>query len=299
MIIVCPNSSIDILYELEDKFSDVNRITKVNKQPGGKGFNVARALNTLNYDYKLLTFLGNYNGKFIIDNSKAFDIDYVAIENDNRICINVIGTSEFEILESGPTISDNEVREYLNLIDSYMKTNEYIVLSGSLPKCGINIYKYICDKYPNKVIVDTSSNLEECYNDNIFALKINESEFEYLCNKLSIKGNIEERLMKLPNKFIFITRGSEGSIVKYQNDIYILSFSKKYEVVNPIGSGDCVLAGMIYSFSKKYDIIDIVKFANACGVSNAISWQTGHINKSDLESIMSEFVIVRKNYDQI
>lgn len=302
MLIVCPNSGIDIQYKIED-FTSHNRVKNVIKQPGGKGFNVQRVLKQLGYDATLVTFTGSYNGQFIKDKSKEENLAVITtrIENDNRICLNIIGDKPFEILEDGPVISDAEVNDYVNNIVNLSRTEEYVLFSGSQPKSSKSIYKQIADAVESKVIIDTSSSsLFDCYSEDVFGLKINNFEFEELCKHLNIDGTIEEKILKLKNELVVITLGSKGSLVKFYGELYSVVIPN-YVIMNTTGSGDSFFAGLCFALVNGYNVEETLKLANACGILNALEEKTGYINTDQIEEVSSSIIIkkLRRCNDKI
>lgn len=288
MLIVCPNSGIDIQYKLDD-FSNHNRVTNIIKQPGGKGFNVLRVLKQLGEDAELVTFTGKYNGQYIKDKAieEELNISAIDIKEDNRICLNIIGSNSFEILESGPTIFEDEISAYVEEIVSKSSTHDFVLFSGSEPKAAKAIYKSILAEVNCKVIVDASrDSLFNCYNSNVFGLKINNFEFEELCDFLNVDGNMEEQILKFKNDLVIVTLGADGSFVKYYDELYRVVIPN-YDIINTTGSGDSFFAGLCFGLSKNYNITDVLKLANACGILNALEEKTGYINKVKLEEIIS------------
>ena len=57
----------------------------------------------------------------------------------------------------------------------------------------------------------------------------------------------------------------------------------KMEAVNPVGSGDSVVAGFAAGFSRGLTDEDLIKFGLSMGVLNAMEEKTGHINVEKIE----------------
>ena len=67
--------------------------------------------------------------------------------------------------------------------------------------------------------------------------------------------------------------------------------SPSIEAVNPIGSGDCLLAGMVDGWLKALSPEDLIRQAFACAVSNALVWDAGAIDLEEVERQRGAVVI--------
>ena len=54
------------------------------------------------------------------------------------------------------------------------------------------------------------------------------------------------------------------------------------EVVNPIGSGDCLLAGLVDAWLSDRPPQELLRHAFACAVANALVWDAGAIDHDDV-----------------
>lgn len=137
-----------------------------------------------------------------------------------------------------------------------------------------------------KVILDTSGDvLLKNLKARPYLVKPNQTELSQITN---VKLDSEEAIKKAANivlekgaRNIAISLGSKGMYFFGEEGSYKVSIPK-INVQNAVGSGDSSVAGFAYSFSKGYDIELSLKYANACGMSNATFIDTGMI---DLEQV--------------
>ena len=66
------------------------------------------------------------------------------------------------------------------------------------------------------------------------------------------------------------------------------------EVVNPVGSGDSMIAGFAVSALRGYDFEYQLKIAAACGTANAMEAETGKVDMANMKKIMNEIEIEKK-----
>lgn len=286
------NPAVDISYKLEQFSLDtVNRVDYVSKTAGGKGLNVARVLQQLDEDVAASGFLGGSLGGFICSQIEALDIKdfFVQIADETRNCIAVIHEGkQTEILESGPVITDKEAQLFLEKFSDYVKQANIVTLSGSLPK-GLSADFYvemvkISTQNGARVLLDSNGALLEATLTSGYKpyfIKPNEQELADLVgvqamDEIQISAALAAPLFaNIP--WIVVTLGADGAIVKH-GDTFYRARAPKIEAVNPVGSGDSVVAGFAAGFARGLMDEELIKFGLSMGVLNAMEEKTGHIN---------------------
>ncbi len=56
--------------------------------------------------------------------------------------------------------------------------------------------------------------------------------------------------------------------------------------INPVGSGDSMVAGFAVSILRKYDLETMLRLAAACGTANAMEAETGRI---DIDNVKKSY----------
>lgn len=305
ILTVTLNPSVDISYKL-DTFSvnDVNRVSNTSKTAGGKGLNVSRVIRQLEEDVLACGFLGGSLGDFIRKELEVYKIkdSFVEIEKDTRNCIAVIHEGkQTEILESGPEINTQEEKKFIDIFEKAVKNVEIITISGSLPK-GVSADFYnrlieIAVEHDKQVLLDTNgktlgNTLQS--KKNPYLIKPNQSEMEELLNVPEMN---EIRLIEELKSSVFqhiswvvVTMGDEGAIVKNNQDIYKVT-PPKIEAINPVGSGDSVIAGLAVGLSRGLKDESLIKFGLTMGVLNAGEEQTGYVNVDKIDWCMNEMIV--------
>lgn len=178
------NPSLDYIVSVPNyKQGFVNRTTKEEIYPGGKGINVSIVLNNLGVLNKALGFVAGFTGDEI--NKRLQELgcatDFIVLnEGMSRINVKIKGTKESEINGQGPAVKESEIKElYCKL--SLMKEGDYLVLAGSIPSTlPENIYEEILETIEYKkilVIVDTHGNaLRNTLKYRPFLIKPNQHE---------------------------------------------------------------------------------------------------------------------------
>ena len=291
------NPSVDISYKL-DQFSidTVNRVENVSKTAGGKGLNVARVLCQLGEEVAASGFLGGSLGGFISSQIETLGIQdyFVRIAGETRNCISVIHEGkQTEVLESGPTITENETILFLDKFTEYVQQVEIVTISGSLPKgLSTNFYVKLLEiarNFDTQVLLDSNGALLTSIlesENKPYLIKPNEEEFaDFLgqnsMNETQIIEALESPLF-VDVPWVVVTLGADGAIVKHGKALYRAK-APKIEAINPVGSGDSVVAGFAAGISRGLADAELIKFGLAMGVLNALEEKTGHINVTKVE----------------
>lgn len=294
------NPSVDVGYHLSEGFQldKVNRVDNVSKTAGGKGLNVSRVLKQLDENVAASGFLGGSLGTFIREKIEEEGIQdyFIPIEEPTRNCIAILHEgNQTEILESGPTVSKTEQVDFLEAIERYVQKVNFITVSGSLPKdVPDEFYKQVLSvagEYEVPVLLDTKGELlRQClqHDKKPYLIKPNQQELTDLLKKdVQNEEEIKEALqhsMFSGVSLVVVTLGSDGAIVKYDNQIYQAKIPK-VEAVNPVGSGDAVIAGFAAGLSKGLADVSLITYGLSMGVLNAMETQTGRVDVSKIDEI--------------
>ncbi|MEK4023952.1 MULTISPECIES: 1-phosphofructokinase [unclassified Sporosarcina] len=305
ILTVTLNPSVDISYKLEDfKLDAVNRVGNISKTAGGKGLNVSRVLVQLEEEVAATGFLGGSLGGFIREQINNLSIGdcFIDIIEETRNCIAVIhNEKQTEILENGPRISKKEAKEFLEQFQSFVNKVDIITISGSLPR-GLEANYYgellkIAHENQSFVLLDTSGealkySLEGNYKP--FLIKPNQEELEELINR---KINTEtDTIQALQHPilngitWVVVTLGGQGALVRYEEKVYRVQIPE-VKVINPVGSGDSVIAGFAAGFSRKLPPQEVIKYGIAMGVLNAMQEKTGSIDTELVNRCIGEIKV--------
>src|SRR5699024_8709091 len=299
------NPSVDINYKINDfQIGNTNRIGDISKTFGGKGLNVARVVKQLDTPVGASGFLGGHLGQFIrgeIDKSEIQD-HFVEIEDCTRNCIAVIHDGkQTELLESGPVIQEEEQQKFMENLKEIMNDIKIITISGSLPQ-GLDddFYTRILEmakQFNIKVLLDTGGRLLETtlsYNFKPFFIKPNKEEFRELIgleelNKMQVLETLRTGSLASIS-LIVVTLGNMGAYVKYNSLIYKAEVPKIH-AINPVGSGDSVVAGFAVGLSRNMHEEELIKFGLSMGVLNAMESETGSIDNDNIEWCMKNITL--------
>lgn len=314
IVTVTMNPSIDISYPLETlKINTVNRTNQVTKTAGGKGLNVTRVIHDLDGDVLATGILGGFHGAYISEELKKVGIkqDFASIKEESRDSIAILHEgNQTEILESGPTVTEEEQKTFVEKFKELIKKANIVTISGSLSK-GLpqDFYSTLVRVAQNegaKVLVDTSGeNLRQVITgqEKPYLIKPNLEELEALLEK-NFSLNRSEEIQKALSQPLFdgiewllISLGKAGAIAKHKDIFYHVTIPS-INVVNPVGSGDATIAGFAYGLSQGMKTVDLLKLCMATGMANAQEKMTGHVNPENVKKHLKE-INVKKIEQQL
>ena len=113
----------------------INRTTRENIYPGGKGNNVSVVLSNLGHKSKALGFVSGFTGEALekmLDDFGCYT-DFIQLDNGfTRINVKINAGEETEINGQGPRISEEAIGKLYEKLDALTK-GDVLVLAGSIP----------------------------------------------------------------------------------------------------------------------------------------------------------------------
>lgn len=298
------NPSVDRMYRVSElNIGQVQRVKTANATAGGKGLNVTKVCKILGEDPLAMGFLGGFNGEYIKNELEKLEIrsKFTHINQETRNCLNIIddNLTSTEFLEKGPVLEDYDLINFEKDLETILADTQILVASGSYcQNMPTDYYKRIGDICKNnniKFILDTSGeSLKVALESNPYLIKPNTDEIKQLLN-INIKSRDEliyaaRKLLSMGAQNVCISLGKDGMIYLNENELYEVKVPK-IKAVNTVGSGDSTIAGFSVGILRGYDTVELLKLANACGMSNALNMETGFINISDIDKFTKEIVV--------
>ena len=306
------NPSVDYLYEIDSfQLGKLNRFKNPVRMVGGKGINAGRTASILGSKVWATGVLAGKNGELVrsILEKEKFSKDFLDIDGETRNAITIMHNNgiQTEMIEVGPYVNETTEEEILKKIiqQNNISTNiEVICLCGSVNSKNENLYqnfiKIIKKKLGNdiKILADISRTqlknvLESDYKP--YFIKPNIHEFSEIID--TVVNTKDEIVYHLKNSNLFdgvpliiVSCGEDGAIAKFNKEIYDLEIPT-IDLVNPTGSGDATVGGVAYALDNKLTTEEILRYAMASGVANAMEEAVGFVDKKNVEDIKNKIII--------
>jgi 1-phosphofructokinase family hexose kinase len=273
-------------------------------KPGGKGINVCRQINKFGIRSLAYTFLGGNNGKVIkhLLSEEKIDFTFNQTKNETRYSVITIDeTNRSATTFFGPDyiILPGEADEFKIKLEKMIRNCEIAVFSGSSPCKETNsIFPFgieIANKYDKISVCDTYGiHLKDCIDQSPTILHNNISEIK---NSLNISLNDEKEKLSFLD-FLYSKGVKQSFITNGKEDIYASNFDYHYRIentkieeVDPTGSGDAFVAGLVYGLNKDKTFEESVKLASALGALNASTFEVCNVNIDEAQKLTEKIKI--------
>lgn len=304
ILVINLNASVDKRYKMKDLIKgEVMRAAEVDNTPGGKGIHVANVATILGEDCIATGYLGGKSGEFISEKLQDYGIkqDFVQVAGETRSCLAIITESgaQTEILEPGPTVTQEEQEAFLAKYQELLSKAAVVAASGSMPK-GLpgNFYGQLISlahKSGKPFLLDTSGEaLIQGIKAQPYFVKPNNDEIKVLVGaELRSDEDIVHVLQKFMEdgiKLPVISLGAKGSMAGYNQHVYKITVPK-IQCKNPVGSGDSFVAGIAVGIERGMAIEDVLSLGAACGTANAMEDESGFVRKEVVEELFPQIKI--------
>ena len=278
----------------------------VREVVGGKGNNVARALARLGRSARPATFLGGTVGarcEALLKAQDGFDPLVVPTGAPTReiLTVRAPGVEPTAFFDPDPAITPAEAEALLRQVEKVLASGdvEALTLSGSSPSpathglFGDLIALARARRVP--AFLDTyGPALDEIWGFWPDAIQLNRREAGLHLRKPSPTVDDLDALLgdwaRHGVKLAVVTDGPGTVLARIGGRLYRAT-PPKIDPVNPIGSGDCLLAGLVDAHLAHLDPEAILRRALAAAVANALVWDAGAIEVEEVRRLEGEVTV--------
>ena len=307
ILCVNPNAAIDKTVIVRSfQLDEIHRPEQVMAFPGGKGCNVARALNTLGEQPVVTGWVGGFAGQFIEAglHHEGIETAFVQTDFESRTCLSILDPDRntlTEIYEKGEPVPPEQVEALKVRFREVAATCAAVTFSGSLP-AGVPTDFYaqliaIAREVGVLVMLDSSG---EALRHGVAAgpdlIKPNKKEFGDLAQRplgdmddyAAAAADISTRC----GAVVVLSLGPEGALAARGNDV-LHGCPPHVEARSAVGSGDCMLAGLTYGLTHGFGLEDALRYGVAAGTANTLRLGAGNFALEDFERIRPAVRVVR------
>lgn len=292
------NPAVDKTVEINDfKVGEVNRISSIRLDAGGKGINVSKTIKALGGDSAATGFLAGRNGDYIRDFLDRMGVshDFIYVNGETRTNLKVVdrqNKTNTDINEPGRiNITEEDLSRLENKIFSDMKNGDILILSGSVPaNVPVGIYREWAEKANHKgirVLLDADREyLEEGIKAKPYLVKPNIEELESLLNrKLNNRKDIVSAgrsLLDMGIETAAVSLGAGGAVF-FHGEHAIYAEGLNVEVKSTVGAGDAMVAALALAIDKSYPFEKAAALSVAAGTAAVASEGTQPPDLKDVQ----------------
>lgn len=276
---------------------EVNRANDAVWCSSGKVTNVSLAINSLGGDLRTLTVLGGGNGESIRHELDAAGVPLhvVPCDAETRVCTTVIESNDgtiTEYVENARPISHEEFVTFMTAFADEVGKADVAVLTGSIPPGVPSEMFGECLKRASsnaKFVLDIRGHeLLHALPLRPFLVKPNREELARTVEReLNSEGEMISAMRELN------ARGAEWVLISNgRGPLLLTSTSEQFrfhplavDVVNPIGCGDCLAAGIAYGLDQGMKLPDAIKLGVAAAAENAEQILPSRLNLERVEDL--------------
>lgn len=298
------NPALDKTVEIPGlTLGNVNRITSLRTDPGGKGINVSKVIDKLGGTSVALGILGGNTGRAIAEglHRMGLNCSFLTAEGETRTNLKVIDPvnhTNTDINEPGFTVTQTQLDSLLEQLAGKLKPGDIVVLSGSLPKgAAVDTYeKWItrCKAAGAKVFLDADgAPLAEGLKASPYLVKPNNDELSrFVGRELTTPAELAEaaRLMLESGiEKVVVSMGSKGALY-VTRDTVLQAEGLKVPVGSTVGAGDSVVAALAVAEDRGLTLEETVILSTATGAANVMCSGTQAAEYSVIESLMPKVI---------
>lgn len=271
------------------RLGHVNRAAEAHWCASGKVCNVGIALAQLGAECRLLTPLGDEVMERARRELIGLGVRPVLIDaqHPTRVCTTLLDSeigNVTELVENAGPLPSSCLREFHREYARLAPQAELVVLSGSLPaETPVTFYRDLLAITPGRAVLDARGpELLAALDCKPFIIKPNREELaSTLARKLDDESSLLSAIRELNDRgarWVVITEGARAVWVSSTEGVYRLQPLAIERVINPIGCGDCLAAGLAWSLSRGHDVLRAVRVGIAAAAQNAEQLLPGRID---------------------
>jgi 1-phosphofructokinase len=289
---------------------DTNRVMRVEKDAGGKGINVSRVFAELGGDTAATGFLGGATASYIrhVLQVEGVEDAFVNIQGETRTNFSVeddSGTPPTTLNSRGPNITEKEWNQLLTDCKELARGARWAALGGSLPPGvpdeAFQILGELFHAARVQVILDADGIAQR---HGMLAqpdfVKPNAAEASRLL-KTKIESDLEavEAVLNLHadlgggKKIAVISRGKDGAVMATDGGVWV-GRAPKVHSTSTIGSGDSMIAGILWAIDTGKSPADALRWGLASGAATAMTDGSGIARLPMIQDLYDESSIESK-----
>jgi 1-phosphofructokinase family hexose kinase len=275
------------------QLGEVNRAAAACWCASGKVLNAGMALASLGVESHTLAPVGGWSGQAIQSEFAERHIPATWIGTPTRICTTLLldGGPTTELVENAGAVGSIE-EAFLAAYCSKVAHADCVVLTGSLPRgTPASFYRELLVATPCPAVLDARGlELLAALERKPRLVKPNREELAMtvgrpLPDRAAVLDAMRE-LMDRGAQSVVVTEGNAGVLFVDGDQFWELSPPTVRPIVNPIGCGDCLAAGVAWGLARGDALVDAVRLGMAAAADNITQLLPARLSMERLESLV-------------
>lgn len=299
------NPALDKTVEIDGFLVDaVNRVRAMRTDPGGKGINVSKVLQSLGGNSTALGILAGKTGQEIQDALEAMALccDFTYVPGQTRTNLKIVDGlrhTNTDINEPGVEVPAEILEDMLSKLTEKLQPQDIVVLSGSVPvnapKSLYRKWTEACREKGAKVFLDADGELlAQGLLGVPYLVKPNRDELARLMQKpmdtIEDLVAVGRHLQAQGICWVAISLGADGAVFLHGDMVYHAQ-GISVPVGSTVGAGDSMVAALAFGCEQKLDDIQIIRLAMATSAANVMCSGSQPASKADVEQLLEKAVV--------
>ncbi len=283
-----------------DRFrpGEVNRAVERAQCASGKVLNVGVTLHSLGCENRVLSVAGRADRATINREFAPLGISCRWIETaaPTRTCTTILdrqtGTTT-ELVENAGPLSASELAEFRAAFNEEAAKANFLVVTGSLPAGTPTTFfgELLADVLCPVLLDIRGPELLLALEHRPLVVKPNREELAATVGRpLARDQDLHDAMAELNNRgaqWVVVTAGKQSVWVRGGGRLYRLDPPHLDRVVNPIGCGDVMAAGIAVGIARGDDPLESVRFGIAAAAESALTLLPARIDSSRISTRLS------------
>lgn len=273
---------------------EVNRAAEVHWCASGKVLNAGMALATLGLDSHTLSPSGGWSGAALEADfaRRGGRATWIATAHPTRVCTTLLNDADrttTELVENAGALSPMELAAFVAEYERLAKRAKMVVLTGSLPNgTPATFYRDLLAKTPTPVVLDARGpELLEALAHRPRVVKPNREELAMTLGRpLPDRASVQSAMHELIGRgahSVVITQGKDAVWILEGSELTELTPPRVEPVINPIGCGDCLAAGVAWGLSRGDSLVESVRLGMAAAAENLVQLLPARLERLRVE----------------
>jgi 1-phosphofructokinase family hexose kinase len=286
----------------------IHRARHADIRGGGKGVNVARALRCVGVDAPVIGFSAGHTGHAVLGllADEGIDVFSVRSGGETRSCLTVLSSGDVTVFnESGSPIDAESWGALEAEVAARLRPETVFVCSGSFPpgapSDGAARLVTVARGLVATTICDTSSEqLRAALGAAPDLVAPNLAEAETVLGggeeepvdagevALDRAAGAASALAARGAAAVLVTAGAAGAVLVSGRDPPVALPAHEVEVVNPVGAGDCLVAGIALGVAAGRDLVASARRGMAMAAAGCESFAAGMLDPGRVDELLRQ-----------
>jgi len=300
ILTVTLNPAIDLSTSVEQVLEGSKlRCSTPQKEPGGGGINVSRALRKLGGQSLAVYTSGGIYGQLLESLLEKEGIEQEPYRISDRIRQNIMvrersSDRQYRFSMPGPELEREEWDGFLEAVFDRHPRIEYLVASGSLPP-GVpdEFYARLCRRAAERnvqVVVDTAGKpLQLAAEAGVYLVKPNLRELEHIAGRKIEEEQQQEELAReiireKKTEVVLLSLGASGALLVSEAVTRRIA-APAVPIRSRVGAGDSMVAGLVLALAQGRSLEEAATYGVAAGSAAVMTPGSELCRREDTERI--------------